>query len=77
MPAPDCRRQHIMDNGTAPALTQFIGYGHFVTRMKDNAVFEVVERRRVPHNRNILSDEIRPYPMNCVRAGSVPLSMMC
>ena len=31
---------------------------YFVTRMKDNAVFEVVERRRVPHNRNILSDEI-------------------
>jgi IS4 transposase len=31
---------------------------HFVTRMKDNAVFEVVEERRVPRNRNILSDEI-------------------
>jgi hypothetical protein len=31
---------------------------YFVTRMKDNAVYEVVERRRVPHNRNILSDEI-------------------
>jgi hypothetical protein len=30
----------------------------FVTRMKDNAIFEVVERRRVPLNRNILSDEI-------------------
>jgi hypothetical protein len=29
----------------------------FVTRMKDNAVYEVVERRRVPKNRNILSDE--------------------
>ncbi len=27
MPAPDCRRQHIMDNRTDPALTQFIGYG--------------------------------------------------
>ncbi len=30
----------------------------FVTRMKDNALYEVVERRRVPLNRNILSDEI-------------------
>jgi len=30
----------------------------FVTRMKDNAIYEVVERLRVPHNRNILSDEI-------------------
>jgi len=30
----------------------------FVTRMKSNAVYEVVERRRVPLNRNILSDEI-------------------
>lgn len=30
----------------------------FVTRMKDNAVYEVVERRRVPKNRKILSDEI-------------------
>ena len=31
---------------------------YFVTRMKDNAIFEVVERRRVPLNRNILSDEV-------------------
>jgi hypothetical protein len=31
---------------------------HFVTRMKDNAVFDVFEERRVPRNRNILSDEI-------------------
>ena len=30
----------------------------FVTRMKDNAVYEVVERRDVPQNRPILSDEI-------------------
>ena len=30
----------------------------FVTRMKDNALYEVVERRRVPLNRNILSDDI-------------------
>lgn len=30
----------------------------FVTRQKDNAVYEVVETRRVPLNRNILSDEI-------------------
>jgi hypothetical protein len=31
---------------------------YFVTRMKENAVYEVEERRRVPTGRNILSDEI-------------------
>jgi hypothetical protein len=31
---------------------------HFVTRMKDNALYAVVEERSVPQNRNILSDEI-------------------
>lgn len=31
---------------------------YFVTRMKDNAVYEVVEQRAVPQYRNILSDEI-------------------
>jgi hypothetical protein len=31
---------------------------HFVTRMKSNTVYEVVERRQVPQNRNILSDEV-------------------
>ena len=31
---------------------------YFVTRMKDNAVYEVVEARSVPMHRNILSDEI-------------------
>jgi Transposase DDE domain len=30
----------------------------FVTRMKDNAVYEVVERRKVPENGNILKDEV-------------------
>jgi hypothetical protein len=30
----------------------------FVVRMKDNAVYEVVEIRPVPKNRNIISDEI-------------------
>jgi len=30
----------------------------FVTRMKDNAVYEVVEQRDVPKNRRILKDEI-------------------
>lgn len=30
----------------------------FVTRMKENALYEVIERRAVPQNRNILSDEI-------------------
>ena len=31
---------------------------YFVTRMKDNAVYDVVAQRRVPQHRNILSDEI-------------------
>jgi hypothetical protein len=31
---------------------------YFVTRMKDNAVYEVVEAHSVPMHRNILSDEI-------------------
>jgi len=30
----------------------------FVTRMKENAVYDVVEQREVPKYRNILSDEI-------------------
>lgn len=30
----------------------------FVTRMKDNAIYEVVEQKSVPKNRNIRSDEI-------------------
>ena len=30
----------------------------FVTRMKDNATYEVVERREVPKNRPILADEV-------------------
>lgn len=31
---------------------------YFVTRMKANAVYDVIERRNVPQHRNILSDEI-------------------
>ena len=31
---------------------------YFVTRMKDNAAYKVVERRTIPQRRNILSDEI-------------------
>ena len=31
---------------------------YFVTRMKDNAVYEAVEKRAVPRHRNILSDAI-------------------
>lgn len=31
---------------------------HFVTRMRSNTVYEVVERRQVPQNRNILADEV-------------------
>jgi len=30
----------------------------FVTRMKENTVYEVVEERRTPKNRNILSDQV-------------------
>ena len=44
---------------TTSSSRRWIGQGvFFVTRMKENAVYEVVERRAVPHNRNILSDEI-------------------
>lgn len=31
---------------------------YFVTRMKDNAVYAVLEKRQPPRNRNVLSDEI-------------------
>ncbi len=31
---------------------------HFVTRMKDNALFDVVEEREPPQNRNIVKDQI-------------------
>ena len=30
----------------------------FVTRLKENAAYEVVERRKVPHHRSILADEV-------------------
>jgi len=30
----------------------------FVTRMKDNTLYEVVEKRKVPENRNVLRDEV-------------------
>jgi hypothetical protein len=31
---------------------------YFVTRMKDNALFEVVEERDMPKNRNIIKDQV-------------------
>jgi len=31
---------------------------YFVTRMKDNAVYEVEGKRRIPQNRPILKDEL-------------------
>jgi len=31
---------------------------YFVTRQKDNAVFEVIEERTIPQNRNILADQV-------------------
>jgi hypothetical protein len=31
---------------------------YFVTRMKDNALYTVVEEREVPHNRSVLKDQI-------------------
>jgi len=34
----------------------------FVTRMKENTVYEVIERRPVPRNRNILADDIILIP---------------
>lgn len=40
-------------------FSQWIAQGvFFVTRMKDNAAYRVVEKRNVPKNRNILADEI-------------------
>ena len=52
---------------------------YFVTRMKDNAVYEVVGERRIPQNRPILKDELIelrglkaiekcPYPLRCIEA---------
>jgi hypothetical protein len=34
----------------------------FVTRLKDNALYEVVEERKVPKNRNVLRDQIIFFP---------------
>jgi len=34
----------------------------FVTRLKDSAVYEVVEERKVPKNRNVLKDQIIFFP---------------
>ena len=40
-------------------FSAWIGQGiFFVTRMKDNAVYKVVKRLKVPQNRNILSDQL-------------------
>jgi IS4 transposase len=52
---------------------------YFVTRMKDNAVYEVVGERRIPQNRHILKDELIelrglkaiekcPYPLRRIEA---------
>ena len=52
---------------------------YFVTRMKDNALYEVVGERKVPHNRHILKDELIelrglgaiekcPYPLRRIEA---------
>jgi len=35
---------------------------YFVTRLKDNAVYEVVEERKVPTNRNVLKDQVIYFP---------------
>jgi len=40
-------------------FAQWISQGiYFVTKMKDNALYEVVGEREVPQNRNILTDEL-------------------
>src|ERR1700682_6234053 len=36
--------------------------GFFVTRMKDNAVYDVVERREVPHKSHVRRDEVIFFP---------------
>ena len=54
---------------------------YFVTRLKENADYKVLEKRKIPKNRNILRDEIIefkgvtskkkcPYPMRIVEAWS-------
>src|SRR5438128_2207351 len=34
----------------------------FVSRLKDNAVYEVIEKRPVPENRNVIRDEVIFFP---------------
>src|SRR5438876_8681292 len=34
----------------------------FVSRLKDNAVYEVIEKRQVPENRNVIRDEVIFFP---------------
>ena len=44
---------------TAPKRSTWTSNGiYFVTRMKDNALYKVVETKVVPQNRNIIKDEI-------------------
>ena len=66
------RRMHF-DPGTILAIDRgYIDYDwfakltlqnvFFVTRLKDNAVYEVVEDMKVPKNRNVLKDQIVFFP---------------
>lgn len=42
----------------ASAVVDIFFNGMADTRLKDNADYTVIETRRVPHNRNILADEL-------------------
>ena len=45
---------------------------YFVTRMKENAVYEVIEEVAVPQNRNVLRDQIICFP-RLAREGEEPV----
>jgi hypothetical protein len=45
---------------------------YFVTRMKEKAVYEVVEELRVPQNSNVVSDQIICFP-RLAREGKAPV----
>jgi hypothetical protein len=55
----------VVDRGYAD-YQWFVDLGHqavfFVTRLKDKAVYEVVEERKVPENRHVLRDEVIFFP---------------
>jgi hypothetical protein len=52
----------------------------FVTRMKDNADYDVVEKRKTPEKSSVVSDEVIfstvwPKPTNCVSSAASKFGM--